>query len=91
MKKREKTEYEEGEKEQSVCVGSEACKTNGWFIFLGNRELILRGDGRGETEERAGYDLKAFISGQISLFCRAAVSLGKQPYRKGGNWGGYGK
>lgn len=46
-----------GEREQSVYVGAEACKTNGRFILLGERELILRGDGSRETEERAGYDL----------------------------------
>lgn len=56
-----------GGRKQSVYVEAEACKTNVRFIFLGRRELVLRGDGGREREGRAGYDWKAIIFSQISL------------------------
>lgn len=49
---RKKSKGKEAEREQSVYVGAEACKTDGWFIMLGKTELILRGDARRERREQ---------------------------------------
>ena len=51
-KEKKKAKGKEAEREQSVYVGAEACKTDGWFIMLGKTELILRGDARRERREQ---------------------------------------
>lgn len=51
-RKKKKAKGKEAEREQSVYVGAEACKTDGWFIMLGKTELILRGDARRESREQ---------------------------------------
>lgn len=67
-----------------VYVGAKACKSNGWFILLGKRDLILRGDGRGETEERA-QDMSRKLSSSAKFhFCEELQSVSHTAFWKGG-------